>query len=96
LKANKVNLVLSSVLFVFWYNSPNVLDTPRKSMLAHTFFCDLKHVVHHTFINCSLHNGSVRRSCIFVHSYSISFKQCQSLQIQCFIQHWSPNNYIHF
>jgi hypothetical protein len=28
LKANKVNLFVSSVLFVFWYHSPNVLDTP--------------------------------------------------------------------
>jgi hypothetical protein len=29
LKANKVNLFVSSVLFVFWYHSPNILDTPR-------------------------------------------------------------------
>jgi hypothetical protein len=27
LKANKVNLFVSSVLFVFWYHSPNVWDT---------------------------------------------------------------------
>jgi hypothetical protein len=27
LKANKVNLFVFSVLFVFWYHSPNVLDT---------------------------------------------------------------------
>jgi hypothetical protein len=26
---NKVNLFVSSVLFVFWYHSPNVLDTPH-------------------------------------------------------------------
>jgi hypothetical protein len=31
LKANKVNLFVSSVLFVYWYHSPNVLDTPRIS-----------------------------------------------------------------
>jgi hypothetical protein len=30
LKANKVNLFVSSVLFVFWYHSPNFLDTPHK------------------------------------------------------------------
>jgi hypothetical protein len=30
LKANKVNLFVSSVLFVFCYNSPNVLDTPHR------------------------------------------------------------------
>jgi hypothetical protein len=29
LKANKVNLFVYSVLFVFWYHSLNVLDTPR-------------------------------------------------------------------
>jgi hypothetical protein len=29
LKANKVNLFVSSVLFVFWYHSPNVFETPR-------------------------------------------------------------------
>jgi hypothetical protein len=28
LKANKVNLFVSSVLFVFWYHSPTFLDTP--------------------------------------------------------------------
>jgi hypothetical protein len=27
LKANKVNLFVSSVLFVFWYHSSNFLDT---------------------------------------------------------------------
>jgi hypothetical protein len=29
LKANKVNLFVSSVLFVFWYHSLNFLDTPH-------------------------------------------------------------------
>jgi hypothetical protein len=28
LKANKVNLFVSSVVFVFWHHSPNILDTP--------------------------------------------------------------------
>jgi hypothetical protein len=28
LKASKVNLFVSSVLFVFWYHSPNLVDTP--------------------------------------------------------------------
>jgi hypothetical protein len=27
LKTNKVNLFVSDVLFVFWYHSPNILDT---------------------------------------------------------------------
>jgi hypothetical protein len=31
LKANKVNLFESSVLFLFWYHTPNFLDTPRIS-----------------------------------------------------------------
>jgi hypothetical protein len=34
LKANKVNLFVSSVLFVFCYHSPNFLDTPRMSAAA--------------------------------------------------------------
>jgi hypothetical protein len=29
LNANKVNVFVSSVLFVFWFHSPNVLDTPH-------------------------------------------------------------------
>jgi hypothetical protein len=29
LKVNKVNLFVSSAFFVFWYHSPNVLDTPH-------------------------------------------------------------------
>jgi hypothetical protein len=35
LNANKVNLFVSSVLCVFWYHSPNSLDTPR--MLPHNW-----------------------------------------------------------
>jgi hypothetical protein len=31
LKANKVKLFVASVLFVFWYHSPKLLDTPRIS-----------------------------------------------------------------
>jgi hypothetical protein len=29
LMANKVNLFVSPALYVFWYHSPNFLDTPR-------------------------------------------------------------------
>jgi hypothetical protein len=29
LMANKVNLFVSSVLFVFWYHLPNFLETPH-------------------------------------------------------------------
>jgi hypothetical protein len=29
LKANEVNFFVSSGVFVFWYHSPNVLDTPH-------------------------------------------------------------------
>jgi hypothetical protein len=35
LKANKVNLFVSFDLFVFWYHSPNFLDTPLK--LPHVY-----------------------------------------------------------
>jgi hypothetical protein len=39
LKVNKVNLFVSSVLFVFWYQSPKLLDTPRvfKESCAHFY-----------------------------------------------------------
>jgi hypothetical protein len=30
LKVNKVSMLVSSVLFVFWYHSMNFLDTPRR------------------------------------------------------------------
>jgi hypothetical protein len=33
LRANKVKLFVSSVLFVFWYHSPTFLDTPRILLL---------------------------------------------------------------
>jgi hypothetical protein len=36
LKVNKVNLFVSSVLFIFWYYSPSLLDTPRTSSQCHT------------------------------------------------------------
>jgi hypothetical protein len=35
LKADKVNLFVSSVLFVFWYHSPKFLDTPRVCMYVY-------------------------------------------------------------
>jgi hypothetical protein len=37
LKANKVNLFASSVLFVFCYHSPNFLDTPHMYIYGPTF-----------------------------------------------------------
>jgi hypothetical protein len=37
LKTNKVNLFVSSVLFVFWYHSPNFLDTPGITSTWPTF-----------------------------------------------------------
>jgi hypothetical protein len=37
-KTNKVNLFESSVLFVFWYHSPNVLDTPHMYKNCHLLF----------------------------------------------------------
>jgi hypothetical protein len=37
LKANEVNLFVSSALFVFWYNSPKNLDTPRMNRDTEVF-----------------------------------------------------------
>jgi hypothetical protein len=36
LKTNEVNLFVSSVLYVFWYHSPNLLDTTYKEWLHNT------------------------------------------------------------
>jgi hypothetical protein len=38
LNANEVNLFVSSVLLVFWYHSPNVLDMPRMYYCCHYHF----------------------------------------------------------
>jgi hypothetical protein len=55
LRANKVNLFVSSVLFVFCYHSPNVLDTPR--MPTHFTFLLRSHVKYNAAVYsvlCSL------------------------------------------
>jgi hypothetical protein len=46
LKVNKVNLFVYSVSFVFWYDSPNILDTPRMVITTH----------HATRHNTPIHN----------------------------------------
>jgi hypothetical protein len=38
LKAKKINLFVYSLLFVFWYYSPNFLDTPHIEALYTTKF----------------------------------------------------------
>jgi hypothetical protein len=35
-KDNKVNLFVSSLLFVFWYHSPNFLDTKRTKLYVYS------------------------------------------------------------
>jgi hypothetical protein len=45
LKANKVNLFGSSVLFVFWDQSPNFLDTPRM-MYDNVYILRLPYLLH--------------------------------------------------
>jgi hypothetical protein len=49
LKANKVNLFVSSVLFVFWYHSSNFLDTPHICDISmrrvKQKICHLRHVI---------------------------------------------------
>jgi hypothetical protein len=48
--ANKVNLFVSSVLFVFWSHSPNFLDTPH--------ICDISRLRVHIF--CCPHSNHYR------------------------------------
>jgi hypothetical protein len=46
LKTNKVNLFVSSVLFVFLYHSPKFLDTPRIIIFTnYTVFCSRNNCV---------------------------------------------------
>jgi hypothetical protein len=45
LKAEKVNLFVSSVLFVFWYHSPNLLDTPHICDISRLRVKDVRKVV---------------------------------------------------
>jgi hypothetical protein len=55
LKANKVNLFESSVLFVFWYHLPNVLDTPR---------------IFHAFLTLALDESALSaRAAVVVYQY---------------------------
>jgi hypothetical protein len=54
LKANKVNLFVSSVLCVFWYHSPNILDTLHICNISWLRVKDIqvrdKHITVHTLI----------------------------------------------
>jgi hypothetical protein len=40
LKANKVHLFVSYILFVFWYHSPNFLDTPPILLVVREFILE--------------------------------------------------------
>jgi hypothetical protein len=73
LKANKANLFVSSVLFVFWYHSPNFSDTPH--------ICDISRIRVNTALplvwkrgntNTQSFNGPVYFSFLrefFIHRY---------------------------
>jgi hypothetical protein len=45
LKANKVSLFVYSVLFVFWYRSPNFLDTPRTTLAQMGYHTRVEHIL---------------------------------------------------
>jgi hypothetical protein len=48
LKASKVSLLVCSVLFVFWYHSPNFSDTPSTSVQhIYSFILVQQHVSIH-------------------------------------------------
>jgi hypothetical protein len=50
LKAKKVNLFVSSVLFVFWYHSPNILDTPCIYHIISYIISYIYHIIYHIII----------------------------------------------
>jgi hypothetical protein len=51
LKATKVNLFVPSVLIVFWYHSPNLLDAPRVYWKLTTFTVQVS--PHYLPVTCS-------------------------------------------
>jgi hypothetical protein len=63
LKASQFNLLVSPVVFVFWYHSPNVLDTPRMSVIMMSTMytiCDYKpHSV--SFLLSQIHGTHLHR-----------------------------------
>jgi hypothetical protein len=64
LKANKVNLFVSSVLFDFWYNSPNFLDTPHicdTSRLTVNKLLNLNCLILHV-TSCHVSSGILKRT----------------------------------
>jgi hypothetical protein len=59
LKANKVNLFVSSVFFVFWYHSPTFLNTPRKLKLQPNQHGRTREA---TFVATTIDHGLSRKS----------------------------------
>jgi hypothetical protein len=66
LKANIVNLFLSSVLFVFWYHSPNVLDTPHIWNISR-----LRVKERYLFVSCLCEN------LLFLSFFQVSCRNCR-------------------
>jgi hypothetical protein len=56
LKVNKVNLFVSSVLFVFWYHSPNFLGTPRMILMLTNSYLQIEMI----YLSFRAQHGSYR------------------------------------
>jgi hypothetical protein len=81
LKANKVNLFVSSVLFVFWYHSPNLLDPPR-TWTKHNGMGPLKVKFTFTICRCLLHNSFSRLSS-WCKEHTRKYLKYKSYQLIC-------------
>jgi hypothetical protein len=81
LKANKVNLFVPSVLFVFCYHSPNYLDTPRTKEILQP-----KQLSHFP----STLRFSIQRTAIGHHFADIASKHKYMCNVLCGFSEMSP------
>jgi hypothetical protein len=91
LKFNKVNLFVSSVLFVFWYHSPNFLDTPRinEELSVIICVCIMNKQIHNWLIfYYSVLNLSLLHSSTLMRHPQGALIRCLLSYINVFMQSW--------
>jgi hypothetical protein len=81
LKASKGNLFVSSVSFVFWYHSPNFLDTPR---ITYSVICYSSIVCHIVFVTIVLSCLQYREYVYLHYQEPLASAHKQHVQALCF------------
>jgi hypothetical protein len=78
LKANKVSLFVSSVLFVFWYQSPNFLDTSRVCMyVCQTTGCHVRTSGAGTSVRSELTKAAFRQPQVLMFPQNHAIQHCR-------------------